>query len=264
MQRGLTRLGVVAALFVLLLVVAIPAGAKDKNPPQTRITSGPKNHSTTTDNTPTFAFTSSDPQAGFECSVDASAFAACVSPITIGPLAVGQHTFRVRAVDQAGNRDPKPAKVGFTVGAAITCVGQPATITGTDKGETIQGTDGADVIVGLGGKDTIYGQAGNDLICAGQGGDRVISGTGNDGVLGEGGPDTIGAGAGADRALGGASNDHLLGGVGNDVLNGGLGDDVLNGFGGRDTLTGFVGRDTCIGGPGADHARGCEQRAGIR
>ncbi len=52
--------------------------------------------------------------AHFECSLDRAAFARCASPF---PIAVsdGLHTFRVRAVDAAGNADQTPAQVSWSV-----------------------------------------------------------------------------------------------------------------------------------------------------
>lgn len=38
-----------------------------------------------------------------ECALDAAAFAACVSPVYLNALAVGNHTFKIRAADKAGN-----------------------------------------------------------------------------------------------------------------------------------------------------------------
>lgn len=53
------------------------------------------------------------PVAGFQCSLDGSSFSSCATtnPATISynNLAVGQHTFKVRAVDTQGNTDPSPA-----------------------------------------------------------------------------------------------------------------------------------------------------------
>lgn len=62
--------------------------------------------STTSATTMTFSFTASDARTTVmtvRCSVDAGAFANCTSPFTTSQLAVGNHNFRVQAVDQAGN-----------------------------------------------------------------------------------------------------------------------------------------------------------------
>jgi uncharacterized delta-60 repeat protein len=85
--------------------------------PDTTITSGPVDGSTITTATPTFAFTASEPGAGFQCRVDSAAFGACTPPHTTPALADGQHTFEVRAVDAAGNVDANPATRTFTVDA---------------------------------------------------------------------------------------------------------------------------------------------------
>ncbi len=84
--------------------------------PDTTIDSGPSNP--TNDNTPTFAFSSSEAGSTFECKVDAGAFAACTSPFTTSALADGTRTFQVRAVDNGSNLDPTPAAQTFTVDTA--------------------------------------------------------------------------------------------------------------------------------------------------
>ena len=80
--------------------------------PETTITSGPTGP--TSDATPTFAFTSSEPGT-FQCRVDAQAFVACSSPFTTPTLPDGPHTFEVRAIDAANNPDPAPAARAVTV-----------------------------------------------------------------------------------------------------------------------------------------------------
>ncbi len=104
-----------AVLVVLLTTLAVVAAAASaaEPAPNTTITSGPSG--TTTDNTPTFEFTSSQSPARFECSVDGGAFSACSSPFTTSPRSDGNHTFAVRAIDAANNVDPTPATRSFTV-----------------------------------------------------------------------------------------------------------------------------------------------------
>jgi hypothetical protein len=91
----------------------------DTDPPQTSITSGPAPGARIKDPTPTFGFTSDEPIGDtFQCSLDGGAFGPCSGPgqtHTTAPLADGEHTFRVRATDKAGNVDPTPAKRTFTV-----------------------------------------------------------------------------------------------------------------------------------------------------
>ncbi len=66
------------------------------------ITAGPADP--TNETTPEFAFSSDEGGASFECSLAGSAWAPCTSPHTIGPLSPdGNYSFRVRAVDRAGN-----------------------------------------------------------------------------------------------------------------------------------------------------------------
>jgi len=52
----------------------------------------------------------------FECSLDGGNWYACSAPrANLSGLAVGNHIFDVRAVDNTGNRDPSPSRVAFTV-----------------------------------------------------------------------------------------------------------------------------------------------------
>jgi hypothetical protein len=59
----------------------------------------------------TLRFTGTDNGAvtGFECLLDGASFAPCTSPISYASVSRGTHTFRVRAIDNNGVRDPSPA-----------------------------------------------------------------------------------------------------------------------------------------------------------
>jgi PKD repeat protein len=85
--------------------------------PETTITSGPSG--TTNSTSATFEFTASEP-ASFECSLDAQPSSACSSPVSYSSLSAGSHTFRVRAIDLAGNADPTPAERTWIVNASPT------------------------------------------------------------------------------------------------------------------------------------------------
>jgi hypothetical protein len=90
--------------------------AADTTPPETSITDGPSG--ATRDSTPTFSFSSSEPESTFECSLDGGAFAPCAAPLTLAPLADGEHRLDVRARDNVGNVDPSPAGRVFGVDTA--------------------------------------------------------------------------------------------------------------------------------------------------
>ena len=94
----------------------------DATAPDTTITAGPAEGSTTNDSTPSFEFSSTEPGSVFSCHVDDSSSAACSSPVTVSALPDGQHTFVVAATDPAGNTDATPATTTFTVSTAT----QPA------------------------------------------------------------------------------------------------------------------------------------------
>ena len=101
------------------------------SPPSTAIDSGPAQGSTIDDPSPAFGFSSNDPSANFRCRVDGSAFSACRSPTTIGPLPNGEHAFAARATGGGGMVDPTPASRSFTIDAP----GPTTTITKGPKGK---------------------------------------------------------------------------------------------------------------------------------
>ncbi|HEY0390343.1 MAG TPA: right-handed parallel beta-helix repeat-containing protein [Solirubrobacterales bacterium] len=87
--------------------------AVDTTPPATTISSGPS--STTTSASASLSFASSEGGSTFQCSLDSSVWETCASPKGYSALAVGAHTFLVKAADAAGNTDPTPASRSWTV-----------------------------------------------------------------------------------------------------------------------------------------------------
>jgi hypothetical protein len=87
---------------IVFAVFVEPQTPPDTSPPDTTIAAGPKDK--TKKKQATFKFSGTDARAiaGFECSLDGGAFAACASPHTVKGKK-GKHTFSVRATDQAGN-----------------------------------------------------------------------------------------------------------------------------------------------------------------
>jgi Ca2+-binding RTX toxin-like protein len=61
-----------------------------------------------------FAFGANEPRATFRCRIDRKHFTACHSPRTYR-LTLGPHTFRVYAIDRAGNRDSTPAVIELRI-----------------------------------------------------------------------------------------------------------------------------------------------------
>lgn len=65
-------------------------------PPETTINTSPSNPSG--DVTPSFTFSSDQPAATFQCSLDNGPWLPCASPYTLDPQTQGEHNFRVKAV----------------------------------------------------------------------------------------------------------------------------------------------------------------------
>jgi TolB protein len=84
-------------------------------PPNTTITSGPEEGSTTARGSATFRFASDQEDSTFECSLDGATFARCASPQSYDGLSSRAHGLKVRAVDRSGNADPTPAARVWTV-----------------------------------------------------------------------------------------------------------------------------------------------------
>ncbi len=84
----------------------------DTQAPQTTISSGPSG--LVGSSTASFAFEASE-EASFECALDEAGFGSCASPKEYKGLAEGEHLFKVRATDAAGNQDASSAERSFTV-----------------------------------------------------------------------------------------------------------------------------------------------------
>lgn len=65
------------------------------------------------DRTPTFRFHADKAGRSFECKLDAKPFRPCRSPFTTAELSFGPHSFKVRARDDSGAKDPTPAFYSF-------------------------------------------------------------------------------------------------------------------------------------------------------
>lgn len=90
-----------------------PDWQQDSIPPQTTITSAPSSIVKST--SARFGFSSSEAGSKFQCSLDGAAFISCASPKSYTGLKNGKHTFKVRAIDAAGNTDATPAIRAWTV-----------------------------------------------------------------------------------------------------------------------------------------------------
>ena len=88
-------------------------GSRASGRPQTKLKHRPP--AKTADRTPSFRFTADTAGSRFECKLDGRRFRPCRSPFTAHRLALGRHTFRVRARDSSGQADLSPAVCHFRV-----------------------------------------------------------------------------------------------------------------------------------------------------
>ncbi|MDQ3953535.1 MAG: hypothetical protein M3279_11340 [Actinomycetota bacterium] len=169
------------------------------------------------------------------------------------------------------------------------CLGERATIVGTNKRDKLNGTGGRDVIAALGGNDVVHAGEGADLICLGpnpdrlaergfgdRGDDRISGGPGSESLYGGHGRDVLATDGGGGAAIGGPDDDELVGGPGRDQLGGEggpgsgrssfgggysyvfmpgePGNDRMRASGGNDLLIVGEGDDVMNGGDGRDRA----------
>lgn len=88
---------------------------EDSTAPKTRVTFAPGGK--TDDRTPTFLFTvaGDEDRTTYLCKLDRNKFKRCGSPKTYGKLSFRRHSFKVRAIDEAGNVDTSAAGRRFRV-----------------------------------------------------------------------------------------------------------------------------------------------------
>ena len=105
--RGSARAARGTAATVTITVLA--SGRRvDETPPNTKINEAPPK--TTSSEGARFRFVSTERRSRFECALDKRRWTRCRSPKRYVGLKPGRHTFRVRAIDSAGNFDLSPAK----------------------------------------------------------------------------------------------------------------------------------------------------------
>jgi dipeptidyl aminopeptidase/acylaminoacyl peptidase len=118
----------------------------DTTTPETTIDSGPSG--TVKSSSATFAFSSTEANAAFECRLTRQGdtpvtFTTCSSPKEYNDLTDGSYTFEVRAKDAAGNTDPTPASRAWTVDTVkprVTGVSPANLATGVAPGTNLTAT----------------------------------------------------------------------------------------------------------------------------
>jgi hypothetical protein len=145
-QRFLASAIAIFSAAVLFVAGAGTALAADTTSPGTTIGSGPA--TSTTAKSAKFTFGSTEAGSTFACKLDGGAWAGCISPRSYSGLAVGSHTFSVRARDRAGNTDASPSTRTWkvtAVGATPTTCTTTATSTSAAQSAVSAAAPGATV-----------------------------------------------------------------------------------------------------------------------
>ena len=87
----------------------------DATPPDTFLSGGPEQHSSTEARHATFELDANEMGVTYRCSLDGAPATECTSPHSVSGLGLGTHTLSVFAVDAAGNPDPEPATRTWSV-----------------------------------------------------------------------------------------------------------------------------------------------------
>ena len=114
-QSGVAEIALTVSDGKLEATEAFSLTVRDVTPPHTILDLRPPRF--TSNDSASFSF-SSEAGTTFECGLDSGAYEPCASPKTYPGLAQGQHAFRVRAIDVAGNVDPSPISRTWTVDSA--------------------------------------------------------------------------------------------------------------------------------------------------
>lgn len=123
-SEGTTTIRATSGAIVDSTTLTVTTQTSETTPPDTSIDSATDGSGaavvdggTTSSTSITFTFSGTDnvAVASFECSFDAAVFSACTSPQSFSDLSVDSHAFQVRAIDTAGNTDPTPASLSWTV-----------------------------------------------------------------------------------------------------------------------------------------------------
>jgi Tol biopolymer transport system component len=101
---------------ISLLWLRDVAGECPVHAPDTTITSGPDGKTKVREAYSVFGYQADESGATFTCSLDSAPMKPCGDTFHTGALPDGVHRFAVVAKDRAGNVDPTPALVTFTVG----------------------------------------------------------------------------------------------------------------------------------------------------
>ncbi len=88
-------------------------GISGGSPPTTTLQSAPSG--VVNQSSATVTFSSNSVQPSYQCQLDEGPWQPCSSPSQLSGLADGSHTFRVRAVNRAGQADPEPPSADWSV-----------------------------------------------------------------------------------------------------------------------------------------------------
>jgi hypothetical protein len=120
----------------------------DLTPPTTQVTGKPP--ALTNSTTATFTFTSPDPTATFQCSLNGASPQSCTSPVVYSGLGDATRSLLIQAMDPAGNVDTQAQPIVWTVDSTPpdTTLAKPGNVvakdvvvfsfTSTDAGSTFQ------------------------------------------------------------------------------------------------------------------------------